>query len=195
MPRHCDRDLVPQLPRRSAVSGRALLPGITPRGLRLWRSISKSRSNRMIWPVSTRSSSSTTFRTSLPDRRRAPAEMWEKVPQAVNLNTWPATLFVGRDGRVKHIHTGFASPCQRRGIPNAELKAEFTSTIEQLLKARKVRSHPCRPPIALCCKGKHLPGQVRFLYFLVPGWHGSGPAHWQAIWRAEHSDWRWGGTK
>jgi len=39
----------------------------------------------------------------------APAEMWEKVPQAVNLNTWPATLFVGRDGRVKHIHTGFAS--------------------------------------------------------------------------------------
>ena len=40
----------------------------------------------------------------------APAEMWEKVPQAVNLNTWPATLFVGRDGKVKHIHTGFASP-------------------------------------------------------------------------------------
>lgn len=40
----------------------------------------------------------------------APAEMWEKVPQAVNLNTWPAILFVGRDGRVKRIHTGFASP-------------------------------------------------------------------------------------
>ena len=31
----------------------------------------------------------------------APAEMWEKVPQLVNLNTWPATVFVGRDGRVK----------------------------------------------------------------------------------------------
>ena len=27
--------------------------------------------------------------------------MWEKVPQAVNLNTWPATIFVGRDGKVK----------------------------------------------------------------------------------------------
>ena len=26
---------------------------------------------------------------------------------------------------------------------------------------------------------------------LVPGWHGSGPAHWQTIWRAEHPDWRW----
>jgi len=62
----------------------------------------------------------------------APAEMWEKLPQAVNLNTWPATLFVGRDGRVKHIHTGFASPAS--GVFNAELKQEFTSTIEQLLK-------------------------------------------------------------
>jgi thiol-disulfide isomerase/thioredoxin len=64
----------------------------------------------------------------------APAEMWEKLPQAVNLNTWPATLFVGRDGRVKHIHTGFASPAS--GGFNAELKQEFTSTIEQLLKEK-----------------------------------------------------------
>ena len=64
----------------------------------------------------------------------APAEMWEKIPQAVNLNTWPATLFVGRDGRVKHIHTGFASPAS--GVFNAELKQEFTSTIEQLLREK-----------------------------------------------------------
>jgi thiol-disulfide isomerase/thioredoxin len=61
----------------------------------------------------------------------APVEMWEKVPQAVNLNTWPATLFAGRDGRIKHIHTGFASPAS--GAFNEELKKEFTSTIEQLL--------------------------------------------------------------
>lgn len=65
----------------------------------------------------------------------APAEMWEKVPQPVNLNTWPATLFVGRDGRVKHIHTGFASPAS--GVFNADLKQEFTSTIEQLLKQKQ----------------------------------------------------------
>ncbi len=25
---------------------------------------------------------------------------------------------------------------------------------------------------------------------LVPGWHGSGTGHWQAIWRSEHPDWR-----
>jgi peroxiredoxin len=66
----------------------------------------------------------------------APAEMWEKVPQVVNLNTWPATLFVGRDGRVKHIHTGFASPAS--GVFNEHLKQEFTSTIEQLLKEKEI---------------------------------------------------------
>ncbi len=61
----------------------------------------------------------------------APAEMWEKVPQAVNLNTWPATFFVGRDGKVKHIHAGFAAPAS--GEFNTQLKQEFTSTIEKLL--------------------------------------------------------------
>ena len=50
----------------------------------------------------------------------APAEMWEKVPQAVNLNTWPATIFVGRDGRVKRIHAGFAAPGERRVQRSAE---------------------------------------------------------------------------
>jgi len=61
----------------------------------------------------------------------APAEMWEKVPQGVNLNTWPATFFIGRDGRVKGTHAGFASPAS--GEFNRQLKEEFTSTIERLL--------------------------------------------------------------
>jgi thiol-disulfide isomerase/thioredoxin len=61
----------------------------------------------------------------------APSEMWEKVPQAVNLNTWPATIFVGRDGLVKGIHSGFAS--EASGQFNSQLEAEFTSQIEQLL--------------------------------------------------------------
>lgn len=26
---------------------------------------------------------------------------------------------------------------------------------------------------------------------LVPGWNGSGPGHWQAIWRAENPRWGW----
>lgn len=61
----------------------------------------------------------------------APAEMWEKVPQLVNLNTWPATVFVGRDGLVKSTHSGFASPAS--GKFNDQLKAEFTAKIERLL--------------------------------------------------------------
>jgi thiol-disulfide isomerase/thioredoxin len=61
----------------------------------------------------------------------APAEMWEKVPQAVNLNTWPATIFIGRDGRVRGIHSGFASPAS--GEFHRKLQKEFTAKIEQLL--------------------------------------------------------------
>jgi peroxiredoxin len=61
----------------------------------------------------------------------APAEMWEKVPGAVNLNTWPATFFIGRDGRVKYVHAGFAAPAS--GKFNAQLKDEFTGNIEKLL--------------------------------------------------------------
>ena len=57
--------------------------------------------------------------------------MWEKVPQAVNLNTWPATFFIGRDGRVRGVHSGFASPAS--GEFNRQMQKEFTSKIETLL--------------------------------------------------------------
>ncbi len=61
----------------------------------------------------------------------APEEMWEKVPQLVNLNTWPATVFVGRDGKVRAVHSGFASPAS--GDFHAQLRKEFEERIEQLL--------------------------------------------------------------
>ena len=61
----------------------------------------------------------------------APIEMWEKVPQAENLNSWPTTFFVGRDGRVKLIHAGFAAPAS--GEFHRKLREEFISTIERLL--------------------------------------------------------------
>jgi thiol-disulfide isomerase/thioredoxin len=67
----------------------------------------------------------------------APAEMWEKVPQAVNLNTWPATIFVGRDGHVKGIHSGFASPASVEF--NRQLQKEFTAKIEKLLAEKATR--------------------------------------------------------
>lgn len=56
------------------------------------------------------------------------------MPQLVNLNTWPATVFVGRDGRVKATHAGFAAPAN--GVFNKLLREEFTSNIERLLQEK-----------------------------------------------------------
>jgi hypothetical protein len=64
--------------------------------------------------------------------------MWDKVPQAVNLNTWPATLFIGRDGKVKATYSGFASAAS--GVYNKELKDDFTSIIDRLLAGQSVQS-------------------------------------------------------
>jgi thiol-disulfide isomerase/thioredoxin len=61
----------------------------------------------------------------------APEEMWEKVPQLVNLNTWPATVFIGRDGTVRAVHSGFAS--EASGDFNTQLHQEFEGKIQALL--------------------------------------------------------------
>jgi len=70
----------------------------------------------------------------------APEEMWEKVPQLQNLNTWPATVFIGRDGKVKAVHSGFASPAS--GVFYTQLKKEFTGRIEQLLNEKAPADTP-----------------------------------------------------
>jgi thiol-disulfide isomerase/thioredoxin len=58
-------------------------------------------------------------------------EVWEKIPQFVNLNSWPTIIFVGRDGKVKATHTGFASPAS--GEFYTQLKQEFEANVEKLL--------------------------------------------------------------
>jgi thiol-disulfide isomerase/thioredoxin len=60
-----------------------------------------------------------------------PSELAEKLPQAVNLNTWPATFFVGRDGLVRGAHAGFAG--KATGAAHEKLKAELTASVEKLL--------------------------------------------------------------
>jgi thiol-disulfide isomerase/thioredoxin len=72
-----------------------------------------------------------------------PDEMWDKVPQAVNLNTWPATLFIGRDGKVKATYSGFASGAS--GSYNAALKDNFVSIINRLLKDNPVQNAQVSP--------------------------------------------------
>ena len=60
-----------------------------------------------------------------------PAELNEKLPQVVNLNAWPTTFFVGRDGLVHEIHTGFTS--RASGEFDTDLKAEITNHVTKLL--------------------------------------------------------------
>jgi thiol-disulfide isomerase/thioredoxin len=61
----------------------------------------------------------------------APSQMHDKVPQLNNLDTWPATIFIGRDGKVKAVHAGFSSPAS--GKFYSDLKQEFSGRIEHLL--------------------------------------------------------------
>jgi len=55
----------------------------------------------------------------------------EKIPQAENLNAWPTTFFVGRNGLVRSIHTGFTS--QASGELDSRLKDSVRNEIGQLL--------------------------------------------------------------
>jgi thiol-disulfide isomerase/thioredoxin len=58
-------------------------------------------------------------------------QLHDKLPQAVNLDAYPTTFFIGRDGLVKGAHAGFAAPVT--GDYNAELKKSFAAKIERLL--------------------------------------------------------------
>jgi thiol-disulfide isomerase/thioredoxin len=61
-------------------------------------------------------------------------EVNAKVPQAVNLNAWPTTFFLGRDGRVKSVHVGFTSPGS--GPRDAQTRADIEHEVETLLASR-----------------------------------------------------------
>ena len=60
-----------------------------------------------------------------------PGQLNEKVPQVLNLNAWPTTFFVGRDGLVREIHTGFTS--RASGEFDTDLKAEINNHVTRLL--------------------------------------------------------------
>jgi len=66
-----------------------------------------------------------------------PSELQAKIPQAENLNSWPTTFFLGRDGKVRAVHAGFAAPAS--GEFNVALKNEVSERIEKLL-AENVRA-------------------------------------------------------
>ena len=59
------------------------------------------------------------------------ADLQEKVPQIHNLNSFPTTIFVGKDGLVRGVHAGFAGPVS--GVFHQNAKEEITATVERLL--------------------------------------------------------------
>lgn len=60
-----------------------------------------------------------------------PDQLHEKITQAENLNSWPTTFFVGRDGLVHAVHAGFAAAAT--GEFHAQLQTDVTTTVERLL--------------------------------------------------------------
>jgi thiol-disulfide isomerase/thioredoxin len=58
-------------------------------------------------------------------------QLHDKLPQAVNLDAYPTTFFIGRDGLVREAHAGFAAPAT--GDFHSELKKSFAGEIERLL--------------------------------------------------------------
>jgi peroxiredoxin len=60
-----------------------------------------------------------------------PGQLAEKLPQAENLNSWPTTFFLGRDGRVRGVHAGFAG--RASGEFYTRTKREVADLVESLL--------------------------------------------------------------
>jgi thiol-disulfide isomerase/thioredoxin len=62
----------------------------------------------------------------------------DKLTQALGWDSWPTTYFVGRDGLVRKVHSGFPSPGS--GELYRKEKQEFISVIERLLSENRVSS-------------------------------------------------------
>jgi peroxiredoxin len=50
------------------------------------------------------------------------------------VKVWPTTIFIGRDGRVREVHVGWAGPAT--GALSEKVKREFDVTVSRLLKER-----------------------------------------------------------
>jgi thiol-disulfide isomerase/thioredoxin len=78
-----------------------------------------------------------------------PDEVAEKLPQLVNFGVYPTTVFLGRDGRVRSVHAGFAGAAT--GEENVRLEREERELVERLVSentsggANKTSSAPSRP--------------------------------------------------
>jgi thiol-disulfide isomerase/thioredoxin len=68
-----------------------------------------------------------------------PDQLKEKFPRVENLDCWPTTFFIGKDGLVEAIHTGYAGPAT--GGDNRELESRITAQVERLLAGKPSSPH------------------------------------------------------
>jgi thiol-disulfide isomerase/thioredoxin len=67
-----------------------------------------------------------------------PDDLNDRLPQPKNLNSWPTSFFIGRDGLVKEIHAGFSGPAT--GPAYTELKGELDGLIQKMLAGNATAS-------------------------------------------------------
>ncbi|HUR33593.1 MAG TPA: TlpA disulfide reductase family protein [Vicinamibacterales bacterium] len=68
-----------------------------------------------------------------------PEDAPARISQAENLNAFPTTFVLGKDGRVRTVHAGFASVAT--GTVHSESKKEMTAEIERLLAEKVPTTH------------------------------------------------------
>jgi thiol-disulfide isomerase/thioredoxin len=76
-----------------------------------------------------------------------PDQLAATFPRVTHLDCWPTTFFVGRDGQVKAIHTGYAGPAT--GADNHQLETEVTAQVEKLLAGKASPARPSPVQVAL----------------------------------------------
>ena len=67
-----------------------------------------------------------------------PDDLNDRLPQPKNLNCWPTSFFIGRDGLVKEIHAGFSGPAT--GPAYTQLKGELDGLVQKLLAGNTTAS-------------------------------------------------------
>lgn len=67
-----------------------------------------------------------------------PDERDAKLTQPVNLNSWPTTFFLGRDGHVRFVHAGFPGPAS--GALYHQAVKEFYAQVDSLLAEKPATS-------------------------------------------------------
>lgn len=61
-------------------------------------------------------------------------EAQRKLPQLLNFGAYPTTIYIGRDGLVKHIHAGFEG--KATGERFTRLKAEMENSVKEMLEVQ-----------------------------------------------------------